>query len=705
MRVYEISKQFSLPNKQVLELLQAGGFEVASHMAALSPAAVQYLEAKLAPATKASTVPKSTPKPVANSGAKSVSQAVANPAPATLKATPKVVVSNTAAKVTSGNQVPAPAGNGGAAKDPISLNPAPVTSAPVVVPTPAVARRAIAVQPLVLGELADQLGVSATEVIMYLLRSGVACAKNQILPADLVAKVVLQFEGELIKAPTTKAIGSALTNQTKTIKKLNKSERRDPIIAVVGHVDHGKTTLLDFIRKTRVAAKEAGGITQHLGAYKIKTAHGQMAFLDTPGHEAFAAIRARGLAIADVVILVVAGDDGLKPQTIEAINYIKQVKATVVVAVNKMDKAAPERLESIRTQLAQYDLLPEEWGGDVIVLPISAKTGVGVDKLLEMVALQAELLELKADPELPSSGYVLEAQIKKGRGNVGTYIAQHGTLKVGDYFICGATRGCVTALIDEKGQNLKVVGPAEPVLVAGFEALPRAGDYFEVVVVADYKQAAMRVNAKVTAQLNTASSAQTVNLILKADTDSAREALCDAIDKLNKSKEPVVKLVAAGVGNISEKDITLAQAVGAVIYSFNSKVDPQARALAQQLQIQVHNYDIIYKLIDDLQVLIDSKKVVEVKRERIGTLIVRKVFNIKGVGVIAGFGVRDGFITNHSEVKVLRGRAYVAEGGLKSLQSDKQNVTKITTNHEGALMMKNFNDWLVDDVVEVYTTK
>ncbi|HLB40565.1 MAG TPA: translation initiation factor IF-2, partial [Candidatus Babeliales bacterium] len=477
-----------------------------------------------------------------------------------------------------------------------------------------------------------------------------------------------------------------------------------------GHVDHGKTTLLDFIRKTRVAAKEAGGITQHLGAYKITTPHGKMAFLDTPGHEAFSAIRARGLAIADVVILVVAGDDGLKPQTIEAINYIKQVKATVVVAVNKMDKVAPERLENIRTQLAQYDLLAEEWGGDVVVLPISAKTGLGVDKLLEMVALQAELLELKADPDLPSSGYILEAHIKKGRGSVGTYIAQHGTLKVGDYFTCGTTRGCVTALIDEHGRNLKLVGPAEPVVVAGFEAIPRAGDYFEVGSATVYKQAGIKVNVSATpvpvgAQLGGPAPANLINLIIKADTDSAREALCDAIDKLNKGKEPVVKLVAASVGNISEKDVTLAHTVGAVIYSFNSKVDPQARALAQQQQVTIANYAIIYRLIDDLQALIDSKKVVEVKKERIGTLIIRKVFNVKGVGVVAGFGVRDGFITNQSELKVLRGRAYLAEGGLKSLQSDKQTVAKITTNYEGALMMKNFNDWLVDDIVEVYAIK
>ncbi len=689
MRIYELSKQSGVPSKKILDLLSEGGFEAASHMSVLTSDGLAYLEKKMS--ADVVTVSIAEPPIIVSSVEPSSARASVDELP---KKSAKPVDSRIKNKVGAA----AKASVGALASDGrplVNLSKGILSVSP--------AGKKIILQPMILGDFAELLGVAPSELIVDLLKLGVACSRNQVLSVDLIAKVSQRLGFEVDRPVKTKP--SIVPNKSKEFGGGERVKHRDPIVVVVGHVDHGKTTLLDFIRKTRVASREAGGITQHLGAYKVATAHGNIVFLDTPGHEIFSAIRSRGLAVADVVILVVAGDDGIKPQTIEAINYIKQVGAVVVVAVNKMDRVPVERLEVIRTQLSQHGLMPEEWGGDVVSIPISAKTGQGVDKLLGIVALQAEMLELTADPELPACGYVLESHVKKGRGPVATFVAQHGTLKLGDYFTCGATHGRVTALIDSDDKNLNQAGASEPVLVAGFDEIPRAGDYLQVVV-ADVHRKSLSNNLA-TQQLGSVgmgveTTLDTINIIIKADADSSREAICDSIDKLNKGKDKLIKIVSTSVGNISEKDIILASAVGAKIFSFNVKVDPQARELARQKKIEVCDFSIIYKLVDALQVLIDSRRVVEVKKEKIGTLTIRKIFDIKGVGVIAGFGVRDGFITNSSEVKILRGRNYVGAGSIKSLQSDKKSVNKITSGYEGALMVKGFDDWMIGDLVEVY---
>ncbi len=702
MRIYELSKQSGVPSKKILDLLSEGGFEVASHMSVLAPEAQAYLVKKMAPEASVSSQPSALPK-VEKVEFVELAPPVAAPiieaAPVIARETPRGPVVSNNGNRNRPNGVVTNVGPGALAPDG-----RPMVNLSKGISAVATNGKKIILKPMILSDFAELLGVAPSELIVDLLKTGVACNRNQVLPVDLIARVVNRLGFEIDRPDKTKT--SITLNKNKEIKVGEQVKRRDPIVVVVGHVDHGKTTLLDFIRKTRVASREAGGITQHLGAYKVATSHGDIVFLDTPGHEIFSAIRSRGLAVADVVILVVAGDDGIKPQTIEAIEFIKQVGAVVVVAVNKMDKAPIERLEVIRTQLSQYGLMPEEWGGDVVSIPISAKTGQGVDKLLEMVALQAEMLELTADPELPACGYVLESHVKKGRGPVATFVAQHGTLRLGDYFTCGKTRGRVAALIDNNDKNLNLVGASEPVLIAGFDEIPRAGDYLQVVAVDAHRKSLDNV---VTQQLGSVGmgievTPDTINIIIKADADSSREAICDSIDKLNKGKDKLIKIVSTSVGNISEKDIMLASSVGAKIFSFNVKVDPQARELARQKKVEVLNFSIIYKLIDELQALIDSKRVVEIKKEKIGTLTIRKIFDIKGVGVIAGFGVRDGFVTSSSEVKVLRGRSYVGAGSIKSLQSEKKSVNKITSGYEGALMVKGFDDWMVGDLVEIYAT-
>nr|MBA2306544.1 translation initiation factor IF-2 [Candidatus Dependentiae bacterium] len=476
----------------------------------------------------------------------------------------------------------------------------------------------------------------------------------------------------------------------------------DPIVVVIGHVDHGKTTLLDFIRKTRVAAKEKGGITQHLGAYEVKTNHGAIVFLDTPGHEAFSLMRARGIRVADIAILVIAADDGIMPQTIEAIKRSKEAGIQLIVALNKMDKATPGQVEVVKRQLAQHDLAPEEWGGQTVCMPISAKLGTGVDEMLEVVALQAQLLDLKANLSLPAQGYVLESKIEKGRGPVATVICHHGILKVGDYFSAGTTWGKVSSLVNSRGERLQQSHPSMPVQISGFSELPQAGDFFQVTTQEAAKKGALTPRARPDMGAYTKKEGETdLSVIVKADNASSREALLNALSKV-KSDHRRCSVLYSGVGDISESDVMLATDTGSLIYGFHVKIESNALPLIQKKGVIIKMFDIIYKLLEDVEHILESGKPIKMISKKIGEALVLKVFDIKNLGIVAGAQVKSGRFIRDGKVIIFRGKNKVGEGTIKGLQRDRKSVKEVHTGFECAFLVDGFDTWEPDDRVECY---
>lgn len=553
-------------------------------------------------------------------------------------------------------------------------------------------------EPMTVEEFARKAKKTATEVILSLLIKGKAVAKNQVISEDLVELLAKEYNIELKKPLEKKHIANKIE---KVSEQKGNWVERFPIVVVVGHVDHGKTTLLDYIRKTRVTAKEKGGITQHLGAYEAETAFGNIVFLDTPGHEAFSIMRARGIKVADIAVLVVAADDGVMPQTAEAIKRAKEVGLPIIVAINKIDKATSEQIEKTKSELAQHDLLPEEWGGQTVLAPISAKTGQGVDSLLEVLALQAELMELKANLSVPASGYILESSIERGRGPVATVICLHGKLKLKDYFICENASGKVTSLIDSQGKSLKEVMPSVPVKVTGFSELPKVGDTLKVVGKAESKKGLSLQKIK-SSGLNIQNQEKSINLIVKADNASSQEALIASIEKLSKKLEHKLNIVDASVGFVSESDVNLASDTGSFIYGFNIKVEPNAKSLAIKLNVDIRSFDIIYKLLEDLEELSESKKETVYISKKVAEATVLKVFNIKSLGVIAGAVVNSGTISKDCFAKIYRGKNFIGEGFIKSLQRERKSVKEVHTGFECAFLVENFTDWQVDDRVEFY---
>ena len=662
MRVYEYAKKVNLTNKELLDLLLLHEFEVASHMSALTDEALAFLDEKFGPEEEEEV-------------------------PVKIKEEKK----------------PAKVGKVSAVNSKFTKSKAPVPAAeeaaPVVVEKKVIKPKvsSVIVKPTALGSVAEQLGIPASELILYLLRKGKPYAINQILGEDVIVDIANHFQLEAIFPEKQQAnILQVGTKNLGTFERL-------PVVVVLGHVDHGKTTLLDTIRKTRVVAKEKGGITQHLGAYKAHTKQGDLVFLDTPGHAAFSKMRARGARAADIAILVVAADDSIKPQTVEAIKHIKELELPVIVAVNKMDKADPARLDIVRRDLAQYDLLPEEWGGQTVSVPISALTGKGIDELLEMIALQAQLLELRADPSRPASGFILESKIERGRGPIATLICQQGTLRVGDFFSAGHTQGKVNSIIDEAGKSYKEIGPSVPVLIAGFDDLANAGDYFEVVTKEEYKALkSSKGIERVTKMTFSPSSEDALNLIIKTDTQSTKEALLGSIDKLSTQFTRPVHIVYAGVGDMMESDITLAADTGSRVIGLHVKIEPNAHRLAQQNLVDVKLFDIIYKLLEHLEVIAQKEHKAEKVVKKIGQATVLKVFPIKNLGVIAGAVVNQGRFSKDGKVKIYRGKEFIAEGGIKSLQRDRKTVKEVHEGFECAFLIDGFDAWEQDDRVECY---
>ena len=565
---------------------------------------------------------------------------------------------------------------------------------------------------IVVSELASKMSVKATEVIKVMMKMGAMATINQVIDqetAQLVAeemghKVILRKENELEEA----VLADRDNNAT--------AEGRAPVVTIMGHVDHGKTSTLDYIRKAHVASGEAGGITQHIGAYHVDTDNGMITFLDTPGHAAFTAMRARGAQATDIVVLVVAADDGVMPQTIEAIQHAKAAGVPLIVAVNKIDKEGANP-DNVKNELAQYDVIPEEWGGENIFVHISAKQGTNIDGLLEAILLQSEVLELSAVKEGMASGVVVESRLDKGRGPVATVLVQSGTLNKGDIVLCGQEYGRVRAMRDENGKDIETAGPSIPVEILGLSGVPASGDEATVVrderkarEVANYRQGKFR-DVKLARQQKaklenmfanmTAGEVAELNVVLKADVQGSVEAIADSLLKLS-TDEVKVNIVGSGVGGITETDATLAAASNAIILGFNVRADATARSTVQNENLDLRYYSIIYQLIDEVKQAMGGMLAPEFRQEIIGLAQVRDVFKSPKLGAIAGCIVTEGTIKRSNPIRVLRENVVIYEGELESLRRFKDDVQEVKNGYECGVGVKNYNDVRVGDQIEVF---
>ena len=563
------------------------------------------------------------------------------------------------------------------------------------------------------GDLAQQMAVKAGVVIKELMKLGVMATINQMIDQD-TASLVVEELGHRIKLKSDDELEEQLEESLASQE--GTPELRAPVVTVMGHVDHGKTSLLDYIRSSRVAVGEAGGITQHIGAYHVKTDMGMITFLDTPGHAAFTAMRARGAKSTDIVILVVAADDGVMPQTEEAVQHARAAGVPLVVAINKMDKegADPDR---VKNELAAKEVIPEDWGGDTQFIPVSAHTGEGIDTLLEALLLQSELLELKAPADVPASGLVIESRLDRGRGPVASLLVQQGTLNQGDIVLAGLQYGRVRAMLDENGQPIKVAGPSIPVEILGLDGTPDAGDPFVAVEsekrareIADFRQEKQRSSklarqqaAKLDSMFETmtAGEVQTLNVVIKADVRGSLEALQSSLSDLG-NEEVKVNMVAGGVGGITETDISLAITSNAVIFGFNTRADAKARGLAENEGVEVRYYNVIYDLIDDVKAALSGMLSPELREEIVGIAEVRDVFRSPKFGLIAGCMVTEGTVYRSKPIRVLRDNIVIYEGELESLRRFKDDANEVRSGTECGIGVKNYTDVNVGDLIEVY---
>jgi len=582
-------------------------------------------------------------------------------------------------------------------------------------PTAAIVHEVSIPESITVAELAKKMSVKAAEVIKVMFKMGAMATINQPIDQD-TATLVVEEMGHVAKPMQENAIEDALLESVAAHG--GEATGRAPVVTVMGHVDHGKTSLLDYIRTTRVAAGESGGITQHIGAYHVETENGMVTFLDTPGHAAFTAMRARGAKLTDIVVLVVAADDGVMPQTEEAVQHAKAAGVPLVVAVNKIDKpeADPDR---VKNELAQRDVIPEDWGGDVQFAHVSAKTGEGIDQLLEAVLLQAELLELTAVTDAPGQGVVVESRLNKGRGPVATLLVQIGTLKKGDIVLAGMNFGRVRAMLDENGDPLDAAGPAIPVEIQGLDGTPDAGDEFTVVSsekkareVALFRQGKYR-DVKLARQQKSklenlfnnmqAGEVKSLNIVIKTDVRGSLEALTHSLEDLS-TDEVKVNIVSGGVGGIGETDANLALASSAILIGFNVRADAQARAIVEREEMELRYYAVIYDIIDDVKAAMGGLLSPEFREEIVGVAQVRDVFKAPKIGAIAGCMVTEGTVYRNKRIRVLRDNVVIYEGELESLRRFKDAVNEVRNGMECGIGVKNYNDVKVGDQIEVYDT-
>lgn len=653
MRIYEFAQQYALSSKDIIDILQSHGLEAKSHMSVLSDEAISLLEKKI------------------NKNNKEV-----------VKTSSSVKVDESVQKVIHDKE-----------SDLVSVVQSRDSKKESTV--------SIVLEQMSIEAFCHKIHKPIAEVMVTLLKWGIVVSRNQVLGEAVIKRLADHYEILGVK-PSVKKDTSFEKGEKKVV--VGNMVERLPIVVVVGHVDHGKTTLLDYIRKTRVALKEKGGITQHLGAYEASTSHGSIIFLDTPGHEAFGKIRQRGIRVADLVILVVAADDGVKPQTVEAIKYAQQMEAPIIVALNKIDRVDSGRLDVVKQQLSQYNIIVEDWGGDVVCAPISAKLGTGIDHLLEMISLQADIMELRANIEQPAVGYVLESCLEKGRGPVATVITQSGLLKIGQYFSCGNTTGRISSIIDSSGQRIKEIYPSVPAQIAGFDERPEPGDFFEIISKSAYlKLKSLSASDRQQKSFGARFMYQNgINLLVKADNHSSLEAIVDGIDKLSKKFHKGYNILRQTIGDVSESDIEFAYNTGSRIVCFNVKTEANAYELADHKKISILHYGIIYKLLEDLTHIAEELKEVEMVRTKIGEAIVLKVFDIKKIGIIAGSLIKDGRFVRDGFAVIWRGKLKIGEGKIASLQRDKKTVKEIASGFECAFMVNGFSDWLPDDKVECF---
>jgi translation initiation factor IF-2 len=559
--------------------------------------------------------------------------------------------------------------------------------------------------------LATLLDVKKTDLVKTLMQLGIMANINQRLDFETLKSLSEKYKFEPTKKISVEErLEMEIPSDPKDLKP------RPPVVTIMGHVNHGKTSLLDAIRKTKVMESEAGGITQHIGAYSVSLEKGNVVFLDTPGHEAFTKMRARGAQVTDVVVLVVAADDGVMPQTIEAINHAKAANVPIVVAVNKIDKenAKPER---IRQQLAEYGLIPEEWGGNTIFVDISAKSGIGIDDLLENILLEAELPELTGNPNRPARGTVIEAQMNKSRGPVVNLLIQDGTLRIGDFFIAGDYEGKIRAMINDKGKSIQEAYPSTPIEILGCSGVPEAGDKFYVV--ADEREAKeiseSRMNASI--EKDRASTARKsldlyqmikdgkvkdLNLIIKGDVQGSIEALSESLQTLG-TEEVKINMIHSAVGNITENDVMLASASNAMIIGFNVRPTAQASKLAEKEGINIKIYNVIYQAISDVKTAVEGLLEPETREVILGRLQVIETFVISRIGTVAGCRVDSGRVLRNSSIRVIRNNRIIFDGKISSLKRFSDDVREVTLGQECGILLDGFNDYLFGDILEAYT--
>ncbi len=582
-------------------------------------------------------------------------------------------------------------------------------------PTAPVVREVEIPETISVGELAQRMAIKVNDVIKSLMKMGMMVTINQVVDQDTAVLIVEELGHSAVPLKETALEDQLLESLQEKTTDTNEVSR-PPVVTVMGHVDHGKTSLLDHIRRTRVAAGEAGGITQHIGAYHVTTSRGQITFLDTPGHAAFTAMRARGAQVTDIVVLVVAADDGVMPQTIEAVKHAKAAGVPIVVAVNKMDReeADPDR---VRNELSQHDVLPDAWGGDTLFVNVSAHTGDGIDDLLESISLQAEMLALKSVATGPATGVVLEASLERGRGAVATVLVNKGELKVGDILLAGQEYGRIRALFDETGAPIKSAGPSMPVVVLGLSSTPVAGD--DVLVVANERKARevaqlrqgkerdVKLAQQQAAKLEDVftqmgeSGVTTVQVLVKADVQGSSEALKDALSRIG-TDDVKVSVISSGVGGITESDVQLAAASRAIVIGFNVRADAAARNVIKESGVDIRYYSVIYEAIDDIKAAVTGLLAPEITENIVGLAEVRDVFRSPKFGSVAGCLVVEGYVRRANPIRVLRDHVVIYEGQLESLRRFKDDVNEVRAGTECGIAVKNYNDVKVGDQIECY---
>ena len=575
-----------------------------------------------------------------------------------------------------------------------------------------VIREVVVPETITVQELANRMAERSAEVIKTLMKMGVMATINQTIDADTAELVVGEF-GHKLKRVSAADVEIGLKGEDDRPEDL---KARPAVVTVMGHVDHGKTSLLDALRATDVVSHEAGGITQHIGAYQVTLASGdRVTFIDTPGHAAFTEMRSRGANVTDVVVLVVAADDGIKDQTVEAINHAKAAKVPIVVAINKIDKpeANPDR---VKQELLQHDLVVEDMGGEILAVPVSAVEGTGLDKLVEALLLQAELLELKANPERAAEGVVIEAKLEQGRGSVATVLVQRGTLKVGDVFVTGSESGRVRALLNDRGEKVEEAGPSAPVEVLGLAGTPLAGDDFVVVEnearareiasfrkskVRDQGATANRVSLEQLISKIKEGETQRLPVVIKSDVQGSVEAIVGALEKLG-TDEVAVQVLHTGVGGINESDVTLARASGAMVNGFNVRANPQAREMARRDDVEIRYYSIIYNVVDEMKAALSGMLAPSREEKFLGYAEIREVFNITKVGKVAGCMITEGLVKRGAKVRLLRDDVVIHDGTLKTLRRFKEEVREVKDGYECGMAFENYQDIQVGDKIECY---